>query len=202
MELVQHSSSSIGSCFGRNLIFSTVAQTLWSRSTIMVKYFSHFSTVGQRVPGGGGCVAGLVWLVYGVAGVWPVWCGWCVASIVWLVCGQKTARNIFSAATIARSPALNSPDATSREISILAFLDHPAWKQSWTKKLSLNGRHEHNTERFLDACNKPTKGEVNVTRLDLQYVYDHLQRTKARGWVVGICKIFSSVFPRSGLNLQ
>ena len=81
MELVQHSSSSIGSCFGRNLIFSTVAQTLWSRRgcTIMVKYFSHFSTVGQRVPGGGGCVAGLVWLVYGVAGVWPVWCGWCVA---------------------------------------------------------------------------------------------------------------------------
>ena len=52
----------------------------------MVKYFSHFSTVGQRVPGGGGCVAGLVWLVYSVAGVWPVWCGWCVASIVWLVC--------------------------------------------------------------------------------------------------------------------
>ena len=101
-------------------------------------------------------------------GVVGVWCGWCVASIVWLGCGQKTARNIFSAATIARSPALNSPDATSREISILAFLDHPVWKQSWTKKLSLNGRHEHNTERFLDACNKPTKGEVYVTRLDLQ----------------------------------
>ena len=116
-----------------------------------------------------------------VVGVWLVWCGWCmvwlvcgqygvaecVASMVWLGCGQKTARNIFSAATIARSPALNSPDATSREISILAFLDRPVWKQSWTK-LPLNGRHEHNTERFLDACNKPTKGEVYVTRLDLQ----------------------------------
>ena len=105
----------------------------------MAKKISHFSTVGQLA-----------------------------VAVVVAGCGQKTARNIFSAATIARSPALNSPDATSREISILAFLDRPVWKQSWTKKLSLNGRHEHNTERFLDACNKPTKGEVYVTRLDLQ----------------------------------
>ena len=89
-----------------------------------------------------------------VGGSW--WCGW------------KTARNIFSEATIARSLALNSPDESSEEkISNLTFLDHHDWKEFETRCWSGTKRGlapGNGQEESIDNCHDIMNSSTHIDK--------------------------------------